>query len=61
MNRKWKCKYCGETHLSKMSSRTICHKCHNEKYKKTDYSREYMAFRRWLNGGPDNFLLGPKI
>jgi len=29
--------------------------------KYNDYMREYMQGRRWLNGGPDNYLLGPHI
>jgi hypothetical protein len=25
------------------------------------YQREWAAERRWLNGGPDNYMLGPDI
>ena len=59
----WKCNICGETILSKMSSRTICHKCHYENYgiKQKEYMKDYMSTKRWLNGGPDNRLIGEKI
>lgn len=59
---KWKCKICGETRLDKMSCRTICHRCHYNIYKsqKREYSKNYMATRRWLDGGPDKYLMMPK-
>ena len=31
------------------------------KAKYREYMREYMRGRRWLEGGPDNHLLGPHI
>jgi hypothetical protein len=66
------CKKCGKEiiSLSDYHNGRICKQCEN------DYQREYRAenrervntikressrFRRWLNGGPDNELLGDDI
>jgi len=60
----WICKKCGlKLNLKNSASPYQCKKCHNEymrNYDRTEYSREYMRTRRWLNGGPDNYLLGEK-
>ena len=55
----WGCKKCGETQLKKLYSRTICNSCRPKQ--STEYMREYMRTRRWLDGGPDNHLLGEEL
>ena len=66
-----KCKICGKTlYPANMYSKTKCLECYAEYHRKwrsehieenREYHREYMACKRWLNGGPDNRLLGEKI
>ena len=63
-----KCKKCNsEIDFNNYYTKHQCKKCRNkymkeyrgknrEKYNK--YTREYRFLNRWLNGGPDNYLLG---
>jgi len=66
-----KCKKCDITlNIKNLSEKGLCKNCYNEYHRKyrnenrekiRKYGREWMACRRWLDGGPDNFLLGPDI
>lgn len=60
---KWKCQYCGETLYKKLANSHICYECHYDLYgrHRTEYMREYMRTRRWLNGGNDFHLIGDKM
>jgi hypothetical protein len=71
--KKYICKYCGIKILPPiMHSPRVCTKCNldraNEYYKQKNkkrydenYHRDYQRMKRWLEGGPDNFLLGENI
>jgi hypothetical protein len=67
---KVKCKDCGKE-LSKLSDYgrypgRQCRSCYNSycrkrKEKHREYMREWIRTKRWLDGGPDNHLLGEKL
>jgi len=60
----WTCKKCGiKLTLKNSANQSRCKSCHNQymrDYDRTEYMREYMREQRWLEGGPDNRLLGEK-
>ncbi len=45
---------------------TECRECYNVRHRRRReehryYMRQWMATKRWLDGGPDNRLLGDKL
>ncbi len=66
---KYICMHCGVKIIPEnMYTKTKCNICHAKEMKKyyhdhkrIQYMNEYMRVRRWLNGGPDNHLLGDDI